>query len=98
MFRKLAAAALLLLTACERHDQAPVVTNEQAAAGAAIAPILTSADAMDIHSYAKPLEARVHHVALDLAVDFDAKRVGGTATLDIERKLTQTTNPLWKRR
>ncbi len=26
------------------------------------------------------------HVALDLAVDFDAKRVGGTATLDIDRK------------
>ena len=33
-----------------------------------------------------PLEARVHHVALDLAVDFDAKRIGGTATLDIDRK------------
>ena len=28
----------------------------------------------------------MHHVSLDLAVDFDAKRVGGTATLDIARQ------------
>ena len=53
---------------------------------APIAPILDRPDAVDIHSYAKPLEARVTHVALDLDVDFDAKRVGGTATLDIEAK------------
>ena len=53
---------------------------------AAIAPILNTADARDIHSYARPLEARVHHVGLDLAIDFDAKRIGGTATLDIDRK------------
>ena len=52
----------------------------------AIAPILTGADAVDIHSYAKPLEARVTHVALDLNVDFTAKRVGGTATLDVDAK------------
>ena len=51
-----------------------------------MAPILSGADAVDVHSYAKPLEARVTHVALDLAVDFAAKRVGGTATLDIERR------------
>ena len=81
-----AAAAVLLLSACERADQVPNVTNEQAAAAPAIAPILTGADAVDPHSYAKPLEARVYHVALDLGVDFDAKRLGGTATLDIERK------------
>jgi aminopeptidase N len=87
MIRTLAAAALLLLCACERSDLSPAVNEEQAAGGsAAIAPILAGADAVDIHSYAKPLEARVHHVALDLAVDFDTKRVGGTATLDIDRK------------
>jgi leukotriene-A4 hydrolase len=85
MFRIIAAAALLLLTACERSDQVPNVTNEQAE-GPATAPILTSADAVDIHSFARPLEARVTHVALDLSVDFDTKRAGGTATLDIERK------------
>jgi len=50
-----------------------------------IAPILTTADSKDPHSYARPLEARVTHVALDLNVDFGSKRIGGTATLDIQR-------------
>ena len=80
-----AAAAILLLSACERADQVPNVTNEQAEAPA-LAPILTGPDAVDTASYAKPLEARVHHVALDLGVDFAAKRISGTAILDIDRK------------
>ena len=81
-----AAAALFVLSACERADQAPMPANDQAAQAPAIAPVLTGADAVDPHSYARPHEARVHHVALDLAVDFDAKRLSGKATLDIERK------------
>jgi aminopeptidase N len=81
-----AAAAVLILSACERTDQVPNVTNEQTAEAPAIAPILTGADVVDASSYARPLEARVHHVALDLGVDFEAKRIAGTATLDIERK------------
>ena len=81
-----AAAAIVLSSACERADQQPTVANQQDAAAPAIAPILTGADAVDPHSYARPLEARVHHVALDLAVDFEAKRIAGTATLDIDRK------------
>ena len=52
----------------------------------AVAPVLTSADAVDTASYAKPLEARVTHVALDLTADFAARRLRGTATLDIHRK------------
>jgi aminopeptidase N len=79
------AAALVLIAACGRGGE-----NDAARAGsaqtAAIAPILATPDAADVHSFARPLEARVHHVALDLAVDFNAKRVGGTATLDIDRK------------
>src|SRR5687768_13488886 len=86
MIRLLAAAALLLLSACERTDVVPAPANQQAAEGTGVAPILTGADAVDTASYARPQEARVHHLALDLAVDFNAKRVGGTATLDIERK------------
>jgi len=78
-------AALLLLAACKVTDQnnasAPASTD-----AAAIAPILNTPDAKDVHSFARPLEARVHHVALDLAVDFDTRRIGGTATLDIERR------------
>jgi aminopeptidase N len=46
--------------------------------------VLTSAEARDIHSFARPELARVTHVALDLALDFTAKRVGGTATLDLQ--------------
>lgn len=50
------------------------------------APVLTSAEARDIHSFARPDIARVTHVALDLALDFAAKRVAGTATLDVEAR------------
>jgi aminopeptidase N len=81
LFRALtAAAAALLLMSCQTHDASPP------AGEAEVAPVLDTPDAVDIHSYAKPLEARVTHVALDLAVDFNAKRVGGTATLDIQAK------------
>jgi len=48
-----------------------------------VSPILTSEDAKDPYSYAQPEVARVTHVALDLALDFENKNVGGTATLDI---------------
>ncbi|HEX8514264.1 MAG TPA: M1 family aminopeptidase/hydrolase, partial [Allosphingosinicella sp.] len=51
-----------------------------------MAPILDSADARDPQSYARPLEARVTHVALDLKADFAAKRIAGTATLDVQSK------------
>ena len=82
MLRNLAAAAALLLVACQVADKsAPPATTE-----ARIAPILPGADAVDVQSFAKPLEARVTHVALDLTVDFTAKRVGGTATLDIHAR------------
>ncbi|MFL6742670.1 MAG: M1 family aminopeptidase/hydrolase, partial [Sphingomicrobium sp.] len=76
--------ALLLLSGCKAADKqsAPKSNGTEAA----IAPILTTPDAVDVHSFAKPLEARVTHVALDLDVDFDSKRIGGTAILDIERK------------
>jgi aminopeptidase N len=87
MLRILAAvAAIVLLGACERAGPAPDNANTQSAEAPAIAPILTGADAVDTYSYARPQEARVHHVALDLGVDFEAQRLAGTATLDIERK------------
>ena len=41
--------------------------------------------AQDKHSFARPAEARVKHVSLNLVTDFDAKRIGGTARLAIER-------------
>jgi aminopeptidase N len=38
----------------------------------------------DIHSYAKPQEAVVKHISLDLDIVFSAKVLNGTATLTIE--------------
>jgi aminopeptidase N len=76
--------AVSLLSACRANE--PGDRAEPRAAETTIAPILTTPDAVDMHSFAKPLEARVTHVALDLAVDFDARRIGGTAALDIDRK------------
>jgi aminopeptidase N len=83
--RTAVAAAALVLAGCqmsEENSAAPAENQQEAR----IAPILTTPEAKDTASYARPLEARVHHVALDLNVDFEAKRIGGTATLDIDRK------------
>jgi len=80
----IAAASALMLAACQ--VETPATKPDSVTAAQAIAPILTTPDAVDVHSHAKPLDARVTHLALDLAVDFAAKRVGGTATLDIDAK------------
>jgi aminopeptidase N len=52
----------------------------------------------DIHSYARPDEAVVKHLALTLDVDFEGRRLTGTATLEIEnrggRELVLDTNGL----
>jgi aminopeptidase N len=93
--RLAAATATLMLSACQTaNSPVPVVADapmQPAPAPASapalpIAPVLATADAVDPHSFARPLEARVHHVDLDLTVDFVARRVGGTATLDIQRR------------
>ena len=39
---------------------------------------------MDIHSNARPWEAVIRHLSLDLKADFDLKKLSGTATYDIE--------------
>ncbi len=48
-----------------------------------VAPILMTADSIDDQSYARPREARVTHVDLDLEADFDARVMRGKATLDV---------------
>jgi aminopeptidase N len=76
--------AALSLAGCRSGEEA---NDRPATAGTAeVAPVLATADAIDVHSFARPLEARVTHVALDLGVDFAGKRISGTATLDIDRK------------
>ena len=66
----------------------PLILAAAAPAGAVpraapVAPILTTADAHDAHSFARPEIARVTHVSLDLNADFEGHRMAGTATLDI---------------
>ena len=47
------------------------------------APILTTPEAKDVWTHARPEIARVTHVSLDLTADFAAKAMRGTATLDV---------------
>lgn len=83
--RVLTAILCLAAAAC-----APAATDNQSAQmenrqeARMVAPILTGGDARDPHSYARPEIARVTHVALDLGLDFEGKRVAGTATLDVQ--------------
>lgn len=53
------------------------------AAPDAPSPILTTPDARDVLTYARPEIARVTHVDLDLVADFASRTMRGTATLDI---------------
>jgi aminopeptidase N len=72
----------LALAACT--PAAERASPEIAGAAPLVAPVLTGEDARDSSSYARPAEARVTHVALDLRADFVAKRFNGSATLDVE--------------
>ena len=77
--RSLFLAAFALLAACN-----VTTAPEEQKGERQVAPILTGADAVDESSFARPQVARVTHVALDLNADFEAKRMAGTATLDIQ--------------
>lgn len=70
-----ASAVTLLLVASGCAQTSPPVAEKPAAAEYTPDP----------HSYARPSEARVTHVSLDLAPDFTARRLRGTAKLTIER-------------
>ncbi|MFC0634529.1 M1 family metallopeptidase [Brevundimonas balnearis] len=70
------AVAALTLAACAT----PPVQESPMAATPAARPVDY---VRDVHSHARPEIARVVDVALDLAADFEAKRLSGTATLSI---------------
>ncbi len=86
LLRTAVAAAAILLAGCQSAESNTAANSSESGQETQIAPILDTAEAKDSATYARPLEARVYHVALDLGVDFEAKRIGGTATLDIDRK------------
>jgi aminopeptidase N len=80
-------ALLASLAACSPAADKGAGNPQEAPSGERqVAAILDSPDARDSQSYARPLEARVTHVALDLKADFAARRIAGTATLDVQAK------------
>ena len=82
--RFIAAATCLLLatSACTAPGAGPVSVASTDEPGM-VSPILTGADAVDELTYARPAEARVTHVDLDLALDFARRQVAGVALLDV---------------
>jgi leukotriene-A4 hydrolase len=75
----LPAMAALLLAACGREPAPPQ------AAAPADAPQETAVQShRDQHSYAEPDKVRIGDIALDLALDFDARQLGGSATYTLE--------------
>jgi aminopeptidase N len=75
-------ALTLLLAAAGCASATRDAPPERASAAPKVATILP--EAKDKSSYARPAEARVTHVALDLNADFEAQRLAGTATLDLQ--------------
>lgn len=81
------AGLALILCACsaqEAVEQSTTATTSENSPAASLD--LFDSFVTDIHSFARPAEAYLTHVALDLTVDFDARQIGGTATLSLKRK------------
>jgi leukotriene-A4 hydrolase len=73
--------AALLLAACKNEQPATTTTTAPPAP-----PPVAAVTVHDPHSYARPDEVRVEHIALDLTVDFAKKQLSGTATLRIHQE------------
>ena len=72
-------ACVAALGAC-----APAAVAPAAQPGTAPAPAAMAQLPHDIHSFARPEQARVTHVSVDLRADFASKTLAGTATLDVQ--------------
>ena len=83
---RLSALSVLALAGCQRSEPvaAPVAAHHASALAAkpAAPEHAMLARTHDESSYAEPDQARITHLTLDLAVDFDKKQLSGTATLD----------------
>ena len=75
----IAAALGLAATGCARAPSPEPASAAPAAQPPAVAETIT-----DEHSYAEPDKVRTTDLALDLAVDFATKTLGGTATYSLE--------------
>lgn len=79
-FRCVFALCALLLAACGREAESPK-TIETLPAPPASSPVVVR----DPQSYAQPQAFRTRNLDLDLTVDFDARILDGSVTLDLER-------------
>lgn len=75
----LALSASLLMTACNSETPPPTAPAQAAKPAAA-------SQSIDEHSYAEPTRVAIADLALDLAIDFDKKTLGGTATYKLDWK------------
>ena len=71
----IAAALGVLASGCQGNQAAPVANQAHPASATA-----TAEKIVDEHSYAQPDKVRITDIALDLAVNFDAKTLSGSAT------------------
>ncbi|HOV95182.1 MAG TPA: M1 family metallopeptidase [Thermomonas sp.] len=71
----IAAALGVLASGCQGNQAAPVANQAHPASAKA-----TAEKIVDEHSYAQPDKVRITDIALDLAVNFDAKTLSGSAT------------------
>ena len=84
-------SSTLALSPCFSTVVAALLLAPIAASAATGAAAPAAASANDPHSFARPAEARVTHLDLDLEVDFANKALSGTATLKLETKRTRRT-------
>jgi aminopeptidase N len=80
MVRRRFLAAAIAIAAASAVGACGRTTQEEGPA-----PLSSASQERDIHSFARPREVRVTHVALDLTADFSAKTLSGRTTLSLER-------------
>ncbi|WP_334179173.1 M1 family metallopeptidase [Pseudoxanthomonas sp.] len=74
----LSCAAVLAAGCSKEPEPAPVAATPK--------PAIEALVDQDEHSYAEPRKVAIDDLALDIAVDFDAKTIGGTATYTLDWK------------
>ncbi|MBV8518735.1 MAG: M1 family metallopeptidase [Acidobacteria bacterium] len=83
--KRLTFALLLVAAACKQEQSAVAPSVAQTPPPSSAQTAAPPAFVHDPHSYARPDEVRVTHLALDLDVDFAKKQLAGTAALTIQR-------------
>ena len=74
----LSCAAVLAAGCSKEPESTPVAAPKK--------PAIAQVADRDEHSYAEPQKVAIADLALDIAVDFDAKTIGGTATYTLDWK------------